>query len=70
MTFKKIGSRVYDRIDLNGNLIDTIEIVGEMPCKAANLTGMCEKKCMGQVWLDSKGHKYCPFPYGVSWVRR
>jgi hypothetical protein len=64
-----INRRIYKRVDLHGNQQDVIEIVGEMDCKANALSGACEKKCEGKVWIGEKGRKYCPHPYGLAWVR-
>jgi hypothetical protein len=66
-----LNNRIYDRIKIDGGqVMDTIEIVGEMPCKSQMLTGACEKKCLSKVWIDKHGNKYCPHPNGIMWIRK
>lgn len=69
MAFHSINSRTYNRIRIdNGQIINTVEIVGQLMCKAQALTGACEIKCEGNVWVDNKGKRWCPHPIGVAFV--
>ena len=68
---RAINSKSYNRINVvSGQVIDTIEIIGEMACKSQMITGMCEKKCMGNVWIDQRGKKYCPHAEGIVFVKQ
>ena len=71
MAFRSINSRTYNKVRVdNGKIIDVIEIVGEMACKSQMLTGMCEIKCEGNVWIDERGRRFCPHPHGIAYVRK
>lgn len=69
MIFPSINSHIYNRIRIdNGHIIDTVEIVGKLMCKIQALTGACEIKCEGSMWVDNKGKRWCPHLLGVAFV--